>query len=91
MRSPTWFLGLHAPLFKLTEASIIPHRYDSHALHRFVDDLFAQLQETFTSDVDGPAAFRTLLIDVADYFDRALRGADLETLKKFCIPSGTPF
>ena len=41
--------------------------------------------------MDGPAAFRTLLIDVADYFDRAPRGADLETLQKFDVPSGTPF
>ena len=41
--------------------------------------------------MDGPAAFRTLLIDVADYFDRAPRGAALEALQKFGIPSGTPF
>ena len=80
MRSPTWFLGWHAPLFKLTKASIIPNRYDSYALHRLVDDLFAQLQEKFAFDVDGPAAFRTLLIDIADEFKRAPRGAALETL-----------
>ena len=41
--------------------------------------------------MDGPAAFRTLLIDVADYFNRAPRGAALETLQKFGIPSGMPF
>ena len=41
--------------------------------------------------MDGLAAFRTLLIDVADYLDRAPRGAALETLQKFGIPSGTPF
>ena len=91
MRSPTWFLGWHAPLFKLTKALIIPNRDDSHALHRLVDDLFAQLQETFASDVDGPAVFRTLLIDVAVDFDRAPRGAALETLQSFGVPSGTPF
>ena len=33
----------------------------------------------------------TLLIDVTDYFDRAPRGAALETLQKFGVPSGTPF
>ena len=88
---PTWFLGWHAPRFKLTKASIIPNRYDSHALHRLVDDLFAQIKETFTSDSDGPVAFRTLLIEVADDFDRAPRGAALETLQRFGVPSGTPF
>ena len=41
--------------------------------------------------MDGPAAFRTLLIDVTDYFDRAPRGASLETLQKFGVPSGTLF
>ena len=40
MRSSTWVLGWHAPLFKLTKASIIPNRDDSHDSHRLVDDLF---------------------------------------------------
>ena len=35
--------------------------------------------------------FRTLLTDVADYFDRASRGAALEALQTFAVPSGTPF
>ena len=86
MRFPTWVSGWHAPLLKLTKASIIANRDDTHTLHRPVDDLFAQLQERLTSGVDGPAAFRILLIDVADYSDRAL-----ETLQKIGVPSGTPF
>ena len=44
-------------------------------LQLLVNDLFAQLQERLASGVDGPAAFRILLIDVTDYFDRAPRGA----------------
>ena len=40
--------------------------------------------------MDGLAAFRTVLADVADYFDRAPRGAALETLQKFGVPSGMP-
>ena len=91
MRSPTWVLGWHAPLLKLTKASIVPNHDDTHTLHRLVDDLFAQLQERLASGVDGPAAFRTLLTDVAGFFDRARRGAALETLQTFDVPSGTPF
>ena len=75
MRSPSWVPGWHAPLPKLTKASIVPNRDGTHTLHRVVDDLFAQLQERLASGVDGPAAFRTLLIDVTDYFDRAPSGA----------------
>ena len=91
MRSPIWVPGWHAPLLKLTKASIMTNRDDTHTLHRLVEDLFAQLQERLASGVDGPAAFRTLLIDVTDYFDRAPRGASLETLQKFGVPFGTPF
>ena len=91
MRSPSWVSGWHAPLLKLTKASIVPNCDDTHTLHRVVDDLFAQLQERLASGVDGPAAFRARLIDVTDYFDRAPRGAALETLQKFGVPSGTPF
>ena len=39
----------------------------------------------------GPAAFKTLLEDFANYFDRAPRGAALETLQKFGVRTGTPF
>ena len=91
LRSPVWVPGWHAPLLKLTKASIMANRDDTHTLHRLVDILFAQLQERLASGVDGPAAFRTLLIDVTTYFDRAPRGAALETLRKFGVPSGTPF
>ena len=91
MRSLTWVSGWHAPLLKLTKASIVPNRDDAHTLHRLVVDLSAQLQDRLASGVDWPAAFRTLLTDVADYFDRAPRGAALETLQKFGVPSGTPF
>ena len=91
MRSPTWVSGWHAPLLKLTKASIIANRDDTHILHRLIADLFAQLQERLASGVDGPAAFGTLLTDVADYFDRTPRGAALATLQQFGEPSGTPF
>ena len=49
------------------------------------------MQERLASGVDGPAAFETLLTDVADYFDRAPHGAALATLQQFGVPSGTPF
>ena len=91
MRSPTWVSGWHAPLLKLTKTSIIANRDDTHTLHRLIDDLFAQLQERLASGVDEPAAFGTLLTDVAGYFDRAPRGAALATLQKFGVPSGTLF
>ena len=67
------------------------NRDDTHTRHRLVDDIFAQLQKRLASGVDGPAAFRTLLIDVTDYFNRAPRGAALETLQKFGVRSGTRF
>ena len=91
MRSPTWVPGWHAPLLKLTKASIIANRDDTHILHRFIDDLFAQLQERLALGMDEPAAFETLLTDVADYFDRAPRGAGLATLQQFGVTSGTLF
>ena len=43
------------------------------------------------SGANGPSAFRALLTDIADHFDRAPRGAALETLQKFGVPSKTPF
>ena len=43
MRSPIWVSGWHAPLLKLTKASIMANRDDTQTLHRLVDDLFAQL------------------------------------------------
>ena len=49
------------------------------------------LQGRLASGVDGPAAFWILLIDVTDYFDRAPRGAALEILQKFGVPSETLF
>ena len=91
MRSPTWVSGWHTPLLKLTKASIVPNRDDTHTLHCLVDDLFAQLQERLASGVDGPGAFKTILTDVADHFDRAPRGAALASLQKFVVPSGTHF
>ena len=91
LRSPIWVPGWHAPLLKCTKASIMVNRDDTHTLHRLVDDLFAQLQERLASGVDGPAAFRTRLIDATDYFDLAPRGVALETLQTFGVPSGTPF
>ena len=92
MRYPSWVSGWQAPLLKLTKASsIVPNRDDTHSLHRLVDDLFTQLQERLASGVDGSGAFKTLLTDVADHFDRAPRGAALAYLHRFGVPSGTPF
>ena len=91
MRSPSWVSGWHAPLLKLTKASIVPNHDDTHSLHRLVKNLFAQMQERLASGVDGPGAFKTLLTDVADHFDGAPRGAALASLQKFGVPSGTRF
>ena len=81
LTSPVWVPGWHAPLLKLMKAAISPNRDDTHDLHRLIDDLFSQLQERLTSGSSGPDAFRTLLADFADYFDRAPRGAALATLQ----------
>ena len=91
LTSPVWVHGWHAPLLKLTKAAIAPNRDDTHDLHRLVDDLFSQLQEKLSSGIGGPAAFKTLLTDFADYFDRAPRGASLATLQNFGVRTGTPF
>ena len=91
MDSPVWVSGWNAPLLKLTKAAINANRDYTHDLHRLVDELFSQLQERLSSGFGGPAAFKTLLTDFADYFDRAPRGAALETLQKFGVRTGTPF
>ena len=91
MRSPSWVSGWHAPLLKLTKASIVPNRNNTHTLHRLVDDLFDQQQERLASGVDGPGASKTLLTDVADHFDCAPRSAALASLQKFGVLSGTLF
>ena len=80
LTSPVWVPEWHAPLLKLTKAAKTPNRDDTHDIHCLVDDLFSQLQERMTSGSSGPAAFKTLLADFADYFDRAPRGAVLATL-----------
>ena len=77
MGSPVWVSGWNAPLLKLNKAAINANRDDTHDLHRLVDDLFSQLQERLSSGTGGPAAFKTLLSDFADYLDRAPRGAAL--------------
>ena len=89
--SPEWVPGWHAPLLKLVKASIHANRDDTHDLHRLADALFVQLQEGLTSGSSGSSTFRMLLADVTDYFDRAPRGASLETLQKFGVRSGTSF
>ena len=81
--SPAWIPGWHAPLLKLTKSVIHANRDDTHDLHRLVDDLCTQLQERMAKGASGPAAFKVLLAELADYFDRAPRGAALETLQKF--------
>ena len=91
MDSPVWVSGWNAPLLKLTKAAINANRDDTHDLHRLVDDLFSQLQEKLSSGIGGPAAFKTLLTDFVDYFDRAPRGAALATLQNFGVRTGTPF
>ena len=91
MDSPVWVSGWHAPLLKLTKAAININRDDTHDLHRLFDELFLQIQERLSSGSGGPAAFKILLTDLAEYFDRAPRGAALETLQKFGVRTGTPF
>ena len=91
MNSPAWVPGWHVPLLELTTAAINANRDDAHDLHRLVDDLFSQLQDKITTGSSGPAAFKILLANFADYFDRAPRGAALETLQKFGVRTGTPF
>ena len=91
MNSPVWVPGWYAPLLKLTKAVLNANRDDTHDLRRLVGDLFSQLQERITTGSSGPAAFKILLADFAEYFDRALREAALETLQKFRVRTGTPF
>ena len=91
MNSSVWVPGWHAPLLKLIKAAINANRDDTHNLHRLVDDLSSQLQDRITTGSSGPAAFKILLADFADYFGRAPRGAALETLQKFGVRTGTPF
>ena len=91
LTSPVWVSGWHAPLLKLTKAAITPNRDHTHDLHCLIGDLFSQLKERMTSGSSGPAAFKTLLADFADYFDRAPRGAALATLQNFGVRTGTPF
>ena len=91
LTSPVWVPGWHAPLLKLMKAAITPNRDDTHDLHRLVDDFFSQLQERMTAGSNGIEAFKTLLADFADYFDRAPRGASLATLQNFSVRTGTPF
>ena len=85
LTSPVWVPEWHAPLPKLTKAAITPNRGDTHDLHRLVDDLFSQIQERMTSGSCGPAASKTVLVDFADHFDRAPRGAALATLQNFGV------
>ena len=89
--SPAWVPGWHAPLLRLTKSTIRANHDDTHDLHRLVDDLFAQLQERITKGASGPAAFKVLSTELADYFERSPRGAALETLQKFRVRTGTPF
>ena len=91
LTSTAWVPGWHAPLLKLTKAAITPDRDDTHDLHRLVDDLFSQLQERMTAGSSGPEAFKTLLADFPDYFDRAPCGAALATLQNFGVRTGMPF
>ena len=91
MNSLVWVPGWHAPLFKLTKAAINANLDDIHDLHRLVDDLFSQLQERMMTGSSGLSAFTILSADFADYFDRAPRGAALETLQKLGVCTRTPF
>ena len=76
---------------KTDQAAIAPNRDDTHDLHRLIDDLFSQLQVRMTSGASDPVAFKTLLTDFANYFDREPRGATLATLQNFSVRTGTPF
>ena len=91
MNSPVWIPGWHAPLLKLVKAAINGNRDDTHDLRRLVEDVFSQLQERVSSGSSGPDAFKILLADFGDFFDRAPRGAALETLQKFGVRTRTSF
>ena len=91
MKSPVLVPGWHAPFLKLSKAAINANCDDTHDLHRLVDDLFSQLQESMMTRSTGPAVFKLLLVDFADYFDRAPRGAARETLQTFGVRTGTSF
>lgn len=86
--SPAWVPGWHAPLLKLIKDAI--NAKDIHHLHRLDDDLFAELQDRLASRTGASSAFKMLLSNVADYFDRAARQAALETLRRFSVCTGTP-
>ena len=88
MNSPVWVPGWYALLLKLTKAAINANRDDSRPAP---PRLFSQLQDRITTGSSGPAAFKILLEDFADYFDRAPRGAALETLQKLGVSTGAPF
>ena len=89
--SPQWVPGWHAPLLKLIKAAIHANRDDTHGLHRFIDDSFAQRQERLTSGSGCPSAFKARLADITDHFDRAPRGAALASLQSFGVATGVPF
>ena len=91
IKSPVLVPGWHAPFLKLAKAAINADCDDTHDVHRLVDDLFSQLQERMMTGSTGPAAFKILLVDFANYFDRAPRGAARETLQKFGVRTGTLF
>lgn len=67
------------------------NRSGIHDLHRLVNDLFAQLQETLTSGTSGPTAFNVALTELADRFVHAPCGVDLEALKAFSVHTDSPF
>ena len=73
------------------KSAIHVNRDDTHGLHRLVDGLFAQLQESMTKRACSSAAFKVLLTELAVYLDRAPHKAALDTLQKFGVHTGTPF
>lgn len=70
---------------KFIKASINSNRLDAHVLYFLVDGLFNQLQDILTSGTSDPGAFENFLSYLADYFNRASRGAALETFQMFSI------
>ena len=79
------------PLLKLVKSTIYANRDDTHDLHRFIDDAFSQLQERLNSGSSNPSAFKAILADVTDHFDRAPRGAALASLQYFGVATGVTF
>ena len=81
----------HAPLLRMGKSAVHVHCNDIHDLRRLVDDLFPQAHDRVASRSPVPTAFKALLADLTDQFDRAPRGVGLATLRNFSFYFGVSF